>query len=1385
MQERPLLLSRQTPALRSMRYDELRETGLEYIRSLAGKVWTDHNAHDPGITLLEALCYGITDLGHRLSFDIRDILTPADGSDIKNFHSAASILPNRALTIKDYRKLLMDVKIPYAPSGEVERYYGIKNAWLERSYGSETPIWVQRKESQLSFAPANTNTDSPLYLEALWSVLLEFDASPDERIGDLNDKDLTGTYTFANLTETPELDGTSITFRVVFPAWDTTGIDWSNHDEIRLLVEEVEYEFENLPETYQLNLSKGEDNRFSVQAYKVSGLGLDPLSTVQEEELAGAINTYLYGTIAESLTSRHQEKIAVINQIVAAAQARLCANRNLCEDFRAPNALRVEEIVVCADIELYPEADPVEVQASIELAVAEFLAPQIPYYTLEEMLQLGIIDLQVEVVRIDAPGRKLTVDATLADLPEAGEQINLQDSQGLDGLYTIDAIFSNPLDSSFTDITLAQALPEAAAVGNARLQTPDRSGQPVEQIFEGPLPMHGFITDDDLSKSERLRRVHVSDLIRIIMNIAGVAAVRQIQIANLPFRLNGREIDSQSVRWCLDIYYEDNYVPRFNADRSSITYYRNNVPVLPSREAVESRIDTLSVSTEQHQPWYQQVDLPALVGTHLGLHDYTSLAYEFPTFYGVGEEGLAEQASPEEKQSAWHLSSYLSLFDQILANEMVQLDNVRNLFSMNAETDQDGEYIINSTYFEQSLRGVLPAANGVLAKDYESNLPGFTEDEETFASRRNRFLNHLLARFGENLGEYSLLLNKLQPGADGDKELIKDKLSFLNHYPAISSMRGLGIDYCDPCRFWLRENRSGVEQRVAALGGVDQRGGRHLWFGECVSISGSDSYTLSLNLAGNVILTAGQEQGGSFTPTTFETEEEARLYAEQLLLAGLYPEHYQLTEVSGDYQLSLWCGEQLMASSAPDYADEATAQADADSLRLACTTEFYDNPLANRKNLASPLDLFADFGTITTNGQNFDIAYTLYDSPAKTTILYAGTLDGTVRGERELSSSEVEDYARDNQLNLLWQLLSDLYQTDAAVVAPALQELKSFSDAQFFSNEGLHLIEHILLRPRQEAYYVPVTEADLNTAVAPYGSFRYHYTTTQITRTDSLTNMVELPQTLQGDLSMGMEVRLQNNAGERISASVTQITALSNGDLVQINLDQSLSIDFLSQRPLSLTYAIDMALSGVDPAQQALLSEDPRVMRMPKGSVLSVEGSDGGTIDRQFILAYADGPDEADSYQLYLKSVLDPAVQDDFLRVRLNQEACAGCELDDPYSYVASVILPYWPGNYLATDYRRFFEKSLRQEAPAHVFLNICWVSRDHIAQLEAALKGWLLELARPTRDVLALSAAQNTVLEQLALMRNVYPPGTLHDCDEDDTLENSIILNNSVIGNA
>jgi len=90
----------------SMDYDFLREKGIEHLQKLAGKIWTDYNTSDPGVTILEVMCYALTDIGYRTSFDVKDLITqdPSDSNAqaIENFFTARNIMTNAPVTIQDY-----------------------------------------------------------------------------------------------------------------------------------------------------------------------------------------------------------------------------------------------------------------------------------------------------------------------------------------------------------------------------------------------------------------------------------------------------------------------------------------------------------------------------------------------------------------------------------------------------------------------------------------------------------------------------------------------------------------------------------------------------------------------------------------------------------------------------------------------------------------------------------------------------------------------------------------------------------------------------------------------------------------------------------------------------------------------------------------------------------------------------------------------------------------------------------------------------------------------------------------------------------------------------------------------------------------------------------
>ncbi|MGI0494760.1 hypothetical protein ACN4EG_23485 [Alkalinema pantanalense CENA528] len=137
-------------------------TGLAQVQQLAQRIWTDYNVHDPGITTLELLCYALTDLSHRATLPIADILAsdPATHNNTFNdtFFTARQILPNRALTVLDYRKLLIDLP-------------GVKNAWMTPA---TVTYYANLTQQQLQHNPSTTDRTIPVNLAGLYKVTIEY-----------------------------------------------------------------------------------------------------------------------------------------------------------------------------------------------------------------------------------------------------------------------------------------------------------------------------------------------------------------------------------------------------------------------------------------------------------------------------------------------------------------------------------------------------------------------------------------------------------------------------------------------------------------------------------------------------------------------------------------------------------------------------------------------------------------------------------------------------------------------------------------------------------------------------------------------------------------------------------------------------------------------------------------------------------------------------------------------------------------------------------------------------------------------------------------------------------------------------------------------------------
>lgn len=92
-------------------FTKLRETAVETSQAASGERWTDYNTHDPGVTLLEAGCYALTEIGYRFDFAVADHLCGADGpidGRRQGLFAAPDIFPCAATTASDICRIILD-----------------------------------------------------------------------------------------------------------------------------------------------------------------------------------------------------------------------------------------------------------------------------------------------------------------------------------------------------------------------------------------------------------------------------------------------------------------------------------------------------------------------------------------------------------------------------------------------------------------------------------------------------------------------------------------------------------------------------------------------------------------------------------------------------------------------------------------------------------------------------------------------------------------------------------------------------------------------------------------------------------------------------------------------------------------------------------------------------------------------------------------------------------------------------------------------------------------------------------------------------------------------------------------------------------------------------
>lgn len=1653
-----ITISKKAPESKSQQYDFLREEGIKYIQKVAGKIWTDYNIHDPGVSILEVLAYAITELGYRASYKIEDLLTNdpdnKNARDIRNFYTAREILPNAPVTINDYRKLMIDVDIQDLSAANCQ-HVGVKNAWIEKSKSNEIPVYVHKDESKLSYLPDPAIAgQKPLDIGILYDILLEFEKC--DEYGDLNENTITRTLLIKEHAPDTNLNGLSIKITVEFPRWDSEETDWTKLVSVKSDIQNINLQFYNVPGNYSLGYST-ENNLVKLTGTITTASDIVPVPGI--DDIEDKINNFIYYD-TESVLAFYLQKINKIKEIVEAVKARLHANRNLCEDFYKLSALKVEKIAVCADIELQKDADVEAVQAEIYHEIGKFLSPTVYFYTLGEMLDKCKKLQEITILEINLNNKYFKAGENLDEILAEGDIISIKGSRSNDGDYTVKSIIADA-DSLSTKVFVNEDIASDLLTEGELLTfyiTAEDECLSVDKIFEGPALDHGFIDDNELDKADRKKFIHVSDLIQIIMDVKGVISVKTIQIANIPQDNEDGAIESKAVKWCLQLAFEQNYVPRLSVNDSKIVFYKEQLPFRASATKVEELMEVLEDGERVSKLFNPVLDFEIPKGEYRDLESYESIQNDFPLTYGIGDEGLPNMGkntavNERRKAGARQLKGFLMHFDQLLANYFSQLAHVKDLFSMNAEKDEFGNYIVGRTYYTQPLFDIVPNGDELYTdkNGHAVSLNLIAESEEDFFTRKNKFLDHLIGRFAENFADYALLTFKLSGELKAPNELVEDKLAFLNAYPAISSARGLGFNHQEPCKIWHVDNISGLRRRVSFLTGIDETKPENLHFSagfEIIQIG--DSFEFQISDSSPKILLKSFE--------SFETENEAKTKLEQLIINGLNKTNFRVVSENGGagFYFTLVCGDEeiLGISNKDNYTDKAEGgelDTDIKNLIEIFTIEFYNNSEANRNNLACPLLNYIKYSIAVDMEPNPPVAvvsYELFSKPFSTSssdkiltgqyavagenksevdiisvdtaakkIVIDGNIaeflntddvlviedslnnDGTytvvsatdVAGNTEIVVNEVipsdvvplgellysteivenlQKKAEEQLPEIFWQLVknssennryyfsdesgsyrfrifnnygidlaesvdsdfndplaveitnlvsgvvqitgstgnngeyhvnsaiaagadvtvtltetlpsaiadgtigftetfaysankekntitvetdltADLFTGDKILVSgsdsvdgiytiysvennagstvikveepipadddtgnfnysksfdiekistntvtfkggydeKAVNQFNNFIIQKFFSNEGFHVVEHVLLRPKVKGkHFIEATSETLIEGLANQGSL-YFNVTLPLFSASSATNTFKVDGNLAGDLDalksteISSEILISDTGKDDAVYQVKSVHFDVATNRTSIKTVENVHSNILFSGAFgNLSFLKGTTITGISAANLSLTVSNADTLNITVGEIVEIRGSTGKTNDGRYQVGAV--KDNSGSQEIIISRV-ESEIQDNLLQIVLDNDKCDDCQIQDPYTCVVSVILPHWQGRFDNMDFRRFFERQLRLESPAHVFPVICWISCEQMAEFEKKYKAWLIENARKNKDFGMLSARLNELTDILGKLRNVYPSGTLHDCKEDETLENAVILNYSVLGNA
>jgi hypothetical protein len=335
-------------------------------------------------------------------------------------------------------------------------------------------------------------------------------------------------------------------------------------------------------------------------------------------------------------------------------------------------------------------------------------------------------------------------------------------------------------------------------------------GYSTDQIFEGPLLKHGFIEDVELELAGSKPSIHLSDIIKLVLEIPGVIAVKRFI-----FTESEGAIFSNFNEWTSKVYKQHQII-KLDIEKSKIDFvrsgdrHRNAADHVPDPILVKQEYAFLQAEqkTTKLKKYSNKLIPPSGIFQHPGY--YHAFQHHLPAVY-LSEETRLVPANDQARRrlEILQLKGYLMVFEQIMADYLSMLGNLSKIFSTNPDEANN--------FFPAVIDNIIDLDKLIInAEQYRSG--NEAKDSKAFYRKRNAILDHLLARLGEDMNRLTFYL-KNQKHSSADL-LIEAKSEFLKDFIRISNYRGRGFNYQDEKHSWNSDIVPGVKQRIARLTGL-------------------------------------------------------------------------------------------------------------------------------------------------------------------------------------------------------------------------------------------------------------------------------------------------------------------------------------------------------------------------------------------------------------------------------------------------------------------------------------------------------------------------------------------------------------------------------------